>query len=333
MPSVSSTTKRLLAAALAVGCLFAAGPGRADTYPSRPITLVVPFVPGVPIDLAARRLGQALTEILRQPVVIENRPGAGGIPGSTYVSKATPDGYTLLAATQSTHAINVGLYKSLPYDPIKDFTPISRISTAPNVLVVNPGLKVKTLAELIALAKKRAAEGKPLTFASGGNGTTSHIAPELLKQAAGIDLVHIPYKGSSQGVMDVISGQVDMVFGPIAVVRGFVDKGALDALVITSDKRSPLMPQVPTVDEAGLKSAEMSVWMAIYAPPGTPEPIIAILSKAINEAGEVKSLKEGFIADGSDVVTDKSPADFVKFNKEEIDRWVKVVKASGATVD
>ncbi|MEP9375927.1 tripartite tricarboxylate transporter substrate binding protein [Aquabacter sp. CN5-332] len=328
-----SMSKRLLAAILAAGCLFAAAPGKADTYPSRAITLVAPFTPGTPADLAARRLGQALTEILHQPVVVENRTGAGGTTGSTYVSKATPDGYTLLAGTQSTHAINVGLYKSLPYDPIKDFAPVSRISAAPNVLVVNPGLKVKTLAELIALAKKRATEGKPLTFASGGNGTTAHIAAELLKQAAGIDLVHIPYKGTSQGVTDVVSGQVDMIFGPIAVVRGFVDKGTLTALAITSDARSPLMPQVPTVAEAGLENAKMSVWIAVYAPPGTPEPVVATLSKAINEAGKLQSVKDGFAADGSDVVTDKTPADFVKFNQEEIDRWVKVVKASGATID
>lgn len=322
-----------LAGCLVLGSLFVPQEGRAEDFPSRPITLVAPFSPGTPADLAARRLGQTLGDILRQPVVVENRTGAGGTIGSTYVAKAQPNGYTLLAGTQSTHAINVGLYKNLPYDPIRDFVPISRISAAPNVLVINPALKATTLQELIKLAKEREAQGKPLTFGSGGNGTTAHIGAELLNQAAGLHLVHIPYKGTSQATTDVISGQVDLIFGPIAVVKAFVEQGMLRALAITSDERSSLMPDVPTVAEAGLPNAEMAVWIAVFAPPKTPEPVVAILGDAIRKASEVQALKDGFAIDGSVVVTDPTPDAFIAFLQQEIDRWVKVVKTGGMTIE
>lgn len=321
----------LIASVIVALCL--PGPAQSQSFPTRAVTLVAPFTPGTPADLAARRLGKTLSEIISQPVVIENKTGAGGTIGSVYVAKSAPDGYTLLAGTQSTHAINVGLYKSLPYDVMNDFVPISRISAAPNVVVSNPSLKVNSLQELIALAKERQKQGKLLTFGSGGNGTTAHIGAELLKQSAGIDLVHIPYKGTSQAITDVVSGQVDLIFGPIAVVRGFVDKGMLKALAITADKRSSMIPDVPTVAEAGLPNGVMDVWIAVFAPKNTPEPIVTYLSKAIQKAGEDPSLRQGFAVEGSAVVTDETPDHFRAFLRQEIDRWVKVVKASGASVE
>jgi tripartite-type tricarboxylate transporter receptor subunit TctC len=186
-------------------------------FPTRPVTIVAPFTPGAPADVAARRVAQAMTGTLGQSVVVENRVGAGGTTGSEYVARAEPDGYTLIAGTQRTHAINVGLYRNLRYYPTRSFAPISRISAAPNVVVVPAALKIATMKELIALAKQRSAAGRPLSFGSGGSGTTAHLGAEVLKRAAGINMVHIPYRGTSQAMTDVLAGRVDMMFAPIVV--------------------------------------------------------------------------------------------------------------------
>ncbi len=314
-------------------CLAAAlaGTSAQAAYPDRPIRLVVPFPAGTAADISARRIAQVMSENLKQSFVIENRGGAGGAVGSEYVAKAAPDGYTLLAGTLNTHAMNPAIYKDLSYDPIRDFEPITRITTFPNVLVVPSSLKVNTLGELIALAKKR--KNEPLTYGSGGVGTTAHLSAVLLGQTAGVDLLHIPYQGTSRAMTDVLAGRVDMIFGNVPVVLPYVKEGRLKALTITSTERSPQMPDVPTVAEVDMKNAEISVWIALFAPKNTPAPIIDTLSKAALKALESPALQAGYAQDGGQVQKDATPADFAAALKHDIERWGEVVKKSGATAN
>jgi tripartite-type tricarboxylate transporter receptor subunit TctC len=319
----------------AAGLLLAAGtwmgaPARA-AYPDKPIRLVVPFPAGTAADISARRIAQGMSVVLKQSIVVENRGGAGGAVGSEYVAKAPPDGYTLLAGTLNTHAMNSALYKDLPYDPIRDFEPITRVTTFPNVLVVPTSLKVNTLAELIALAKKR--DQQPLTYGSGGVGTTAHLSAVLLGQTAGVKLLHIPYQGTSRAMTDVLSGRVDMIFGNVPVVLPFVKEGRLKALTITSEERSKQMPDVPTVAEVGMKNAEISVWIALFAPKGTPPDVIDVLSKAALTALKSPDLQAGYAQDGGQVQTDATPADFAAVLKSDVARWGKVIRDSGASAN
>jgi tripartite-type tricarboxylate transporter receptor subunit TctC len=253
--------------------------------------------------------------------------------GSEYVARAEPDGYTLIAGTQSTHAINVGLYRNLRYHPTRSFAPISRISAAPNVVVVAAALRVATMTELIALAKQKNAEGQLLSFGSGGSGTTAHLGAEVLKQAAGINLVHIPYRGTSQAMTDVLAGRVDMMFAPIVVALEHIRSGAVRGLSITSPDRSPLLPEVPTVREAGLPGAETEVWIGLFAPARTPEAVIGTLYDGLVRALKMPAVRDGFAKEGSDVVIDASPAVFSHFVDEEIATWAKVAQQSGATIE
>ena len=319
--------------AMALLWVLAAGvgmPARA-AYPDRPIKLVVPFPAGTAADISARRVAQGMAGVLKQSIVIENRGGAGGAVGSEYVAKAPPDGYTLLAGTLNTHAMNSALYPDLAYDPIRDFEPITRITAFPNVLVAPASLKVDTLAQLVALAKKRAHQ--PLTYGSGGVGTTAHLSAVLLGQAADIKLLHIPYQGTSKAMTDVLSGRVDMIFGNVPVVLPYVKEGKLKALAITSEERSKQMSDVPTVAELGMKNAEISVWIALFAPKGTPADIVDTLSKAALTALQLPELQAGYEQDGGKVQTDATPAAFADVLKQDVERWGKVVRESGASVN
>lgn len=320
---------RTIGLLLAAAGLLAALPAFA-AYPDRPIKLVVPFPPGTGADISARRVATAMAPILGQPITIENRAGAGGSVGSEYVAKAKADGYTLLAGTLNTHAMNQALYKNLPYDPIKDFVPITRITTFPNVLVVPAALQVDTAEKLVALAKSRK---DPLTYGSGGSGTTAHLSAVLLGQTANIGLEHIPYQGTSQAMTDVLAGRVDMIFGNIPVVAPFVKQGQLKALAITSAKRSPLMPDVPTVGEMGLKNAEMSVWIALFAPKGTPADVIAALSQAARKALQTPELTAAYAQDGGEVQLDATPGDFAAVLQKDAKRWGEVVRSSGMSAN
>jgi tripartite-type tricarboxylate transporter receptor subunit TctC len=302
-------------------------------FPTRPITIVAPFTPGTPADVAARRVAQAMTGTLSQSVVVENRSGAGGTTGSESVARAQPDGYTLIAGTQSTHAINVGIYRNLRYHPTRSFAPISRMSAAPNVVVIPAALKVGTMKELIALAKQRNTEGQPLSFGSGGSGTTAHLGAEVLKQAAGINMVHIPYRGTSQAMTDVLTGRVDMMFAPIVVALPHIQSGAVRGLSMTSPDRSPLLPEVSTVREAGLPEAETEVWIGLFAPARTSDAVIGTLYDGLVRALKMPAVREGFLKEGGDVVIDASPAVFSRFVDEEIATWAKVVQQSGATIE
>ncbi len=313
---------------------FAAPAAQAkDDYPSRPVTVIVPFTAGGSSDITARRVADEMSKIMGQPIVIQNLPSAGGIVGINTVKRAPKDGYTLLAGTISTHAINAGLYKSLSYDPIKDFTPISRIGSFPNILVAQSTLNVKSLKELIVLAKERAAKGKPLTYASGGVGSTSHLGGELLAQVAGVELLHIPYKGAAGALSDLLGGRIDIIFGNSQLVLPHIKSGKLVPLAVTTNQRSNLFPDVPTVAEVGFPEAEMSVWIGLFAPAGIPPDVERKLSEITLKALSSPSLIKDFKAEGVFIDRDESPDAFRKVLSSQVSKWKAVINKAGIAMD
>lgn len=309
-------------------CLTAAG-GAAfaePTFPSRPLRIVVPFVAGGTSDILARIVGQAMSEELGKPVVIDNRPGAGGNVGSDLVAKAPPDGYTLVLASVGTHAINSSLYRTMPYDPVKDFTPIAGFATVPTVLVVDARSKVHSVRELIDLAK---AEPGRLNYASAGIGTTQHLAGEMLNERTGIDTVHVPYKGGAQAVTDLLSGQVTFMFPNIPVAYSYIKSGRLRALAIASDRRSPALADVPTMSEAaGLTDFEVSTWFGLLAPAGLAEPIATKLNDVVNRVVMRRGVAEKLQEQGA-VPLQSTPKAFGEFVSAEVRKWAAVVKRAG----
>ena len=316
-----------IAAAASAG--FPASAQGAASYPIKPIKIVVPFPPGGATDIMARAIGFELQKALGQSVIIENKPGAGGNSGADLVAKSPADGYTLVMGTVGTHAINMSLYAKMPYDAVKDFEPVVLVAGVPNLLVVHPSVNAKTVSELTALAK--AQPGK-LNVASSGNGTSIHLSAELYKQMAGVDILHVPYKGSSPAVADLLGGQVQMMFDNMPVSLPHVKAGKLRALAVTSMKRSPALPDVPTMDEEGLKGFDATSWFGLLAPAGTPKDIVAKLNAASVKALATPEMRERLAAQGADPVGN-SPEQFAAFIKSEIDKWAKIVKASGARVD
>jgi len=315
-------------AALSLG-LGPAPSGHAQTYPARPVTLVVAFTPAGPSDVLARVLGHKLEELLKQPIVVVNRPGAGGNIGAEAVATAAPDGYTLLMGNNSILATNASLYKKLPYDPEKDFRPISLIGSQPNILVVNPKVPAKSMAELIALAK---AKPGALNYASSGIGTAAHLAGALFRAQAGIDIVHVAYKGAAPALQDLIAGQDQMMFATAASVAGFIKAGTVRPLAVTSLHRSSFLPELPTVAEQGLPGFEATTWHGLVAPAGTPAAVIDALHdatvKALQDSAVVKSLTDLGVE-----IAPSTPDEFAKYITAEIPKWAAVVKASGATLD
>ena len=301
----------------------------AADYPTKPITLMIGFAPGGPSDVMARILTRKMEEILKQPFVIENRAGAGGGIAGTAVARAAPDGYTVLLATGSLLAINVSLYKNLGYDPEKDFEPISVIGTQTNVLYTHPSVPAKSLAELIAHAKDN--PGK-LSFGSGGNGTPAHLAGELLKIEAKIDMTHVPFRGTGPALQAVIGGHVPMAYNPPSPLIPHIQSGAIRPIAITTLKRTAVLPEVPTIAESGFPGFEATTWHALVAPAGTPKDVIAALHQAtaatVNDPGVRKALTDL----GVDVVGG-TPEELRAYLKSEIPKWAQVVKASGAKVD
>jgi tripartite-type tricarboxylate transporter receptor subunit TctC len=320
---------RLLRTALALlVTLFAAG-AAAQAWPSKPIRLVVPFPPGGATDILARAVAQKMTDAWGQPVVVDNRPGAGGNIGSELVAKSAPDGYTLEMGTVGTHAINASLYAKMPYDHIKDFAPVILVAGVPNVLVVYPGLPVKSVQELIAYGK--ANPGK-LNFASSGSGTSIHLAGELFKVMTGVQMTHVPYKGSAPALQDLLGGQVQLMFDNLPPSLPQIKSGKLRALGVTSAARSPALPDVPTVAEQGLPGFEASSWFGVLAPTGTPPAVITKINTEIDKWLQTPEAKEKLLALGANP-GGGTPEDFAKHIAAETAKWAKVVKESGAKVD
>jgi tripartite-type tricarboxylate transporter receptor subunit TctC len=321
---------RIFAALLALPLGLSLAPGSlAQTYPTRPVTLVVAFTPAGPSDVLARVLGRKLEEVLKQPFVIVNRPGAGGNLGAEIVATAPPDGYTLLMGNNSILATNASLYKSLPYDPVKDFKPISLIGEQANILVVNPKVPARSVAELIALAK---AEPGKLNYASSGVGTAAHLAGALFKAQADIDIVHVAYKGAAPALQDLVAGQVQMMFATAASVIGFINSGLVRPLAVTTLKRTAVLPDLPTVTEAGLPGFEATTWHGLVAPAATPPAVIARLHDATVAALHDPALAKSLADLGVDI-SSSTPEEFARYITAEIPKWTAVVKASGATLD
>ena len=299
-----------------------------QTYPAKPIKLVVPYPPGGPTDIVARLVAQKLSEQMGQPVIIDNRPGAGGNPGAEMVARSTPDGYTLVVATTA-HAINPSLFKNLGYSLSKDFAPISQLTSGPLVIVANPGLPANNVAELIALAKAKPGE---LNFASSGNGQSTHLSAELFASMAGVKMNHIPYKGSAPALTDTMGGQTQLMFDTMLSAMPHVKAGKLKALAVTSSTRSPVAPDVPTVAESGLPGYEAIAWNGLLAPAGTPPEVVARLNAELKKVLASPDVKDKFEAQGF-AASWNTPADFGRFMTAEVEKWGKVVKISGAKVD
>ncbi|MHA7679377.1 tripartite tricarboxylate transporter substrate binding protein [Cupriavidus sp. PET2-C1] len=316
------------AATLAAAALPLSASAQAS-WPSKPITYVVPFPPGGTTDTLARLIGQRLGQALGTTVVVENRPGAGGNIGSDYASKAAPDGYTILGGTISSHAINASLYPKMPYDVVKSFAPITLIGTNANVLVVSAGSPFKTVKDIVAEAK---AKPDTLAFASAGNGTSQHLAGELFKSLAGIKITHIPYKGSGPAIQDVMAGQVPMMFDTTVVAAQHIDSGKLRALAVTSARRIKSMPNVPTMAEAGVSGYELESWQAIFAPANTPKPIVDRLYKEISAIIKTPDMQARLEKLGMEP-SGMSPGEFAEFQRSEIVKWARVVKAADIRID
>ena len=300
----------------------------AQPYPTRPIRLIVPYAPGGGVDIVARALGQELTKRMGQQVIVDNRTGAGGNIGSGVVAKATPDGYTVLIASPA-NAINPSLYSKMPFNPARDLVPVALIATTPAVLLASPALPVKTVKEFVALAK---AKPGTLNFGSGGSGTTEHLAGEMLNVQAGLNLQHIPYKGGAAVLPDLISGQVAIFFVNQPFALPYIKAGTVKALGVASNERSAVLPDVPTLAEAGFADFRVSVWYGIMAPAGTPKAIVAQLNREIVAALGSPEMRERLLAMSLRPLPG-TPEQFAAFFAEEMTRWARVVKASGAKAD
>jgi tripartite-type tricarboxylate transporter receptor subunit TctC len=309
----------------AVLTLAASAPAYAQTYPNRPITLVISFAPGGSTSIVGRVVADKMAQLLGQGIVVDHRPGAGGTVGTKFVAKSQPDGYTILLGYTGTLAIGPSLYKEVGYDPRKDFAPIGMIGNAPSALVVHPSFPAKSVAELIAYAK--ANPGK-INFGSAGVGSVNHITGEYFARSAGITLVHIPYKGTGPALTDLLGGHIPMALAPIPAVHANVSAGLLRALAVTGKTRNGLMPDVPTIAETGLTGFEASLYYGLVAPAGTPRPIIERLNKELRAALASDEVKKQLAADGTEI-TPGSPEEYADFIDKDEKKWSELVKASG----
>jgi tripartite-type tricarboxylate transporter receptor subunit TctC len=316
----------VLALALSGGT---AGSAVAQAYPAKPVRVVVPYPAGGPVDILGRLIAQRLTESFGQPFVVDNRAGAGGNIGSEFVAKSAPDGYTLVVGNNATHATNESLYPNLPYATLRDFAPIALVATVTNIVVVYPGLPVASTPELIAYAKRN--PGK-LNYASSGNGSAAHLTGELFKIATGTDIIHVPYRGAAPATTDLMSGQVGLMFATAPSVLQQVQAGTLRAIAVTSAKRVPSQPNLPTVAEAGLPDFSSDVWFGFLAPAGTPVEIIGKLNAEIVKAANAADIREKLAVQGFEIAT-STPEQFVAYIRVEVAKWAKIIKESGAKVD
>ena len=329
MTHFTRTTRRAAMGAIALAAATLSLGAAAQAYPTKPITIVVPFSAGGTTDILARLVGQYLTTELGQPVVVDNKAGAGGNIGGALAAKAPADGYTLFMGTVGTHAINAALYKKMPFDHVKDFAPLSRVANVPNLLVAHPSQPFKTVPEMIAYAK--ANPGK-INFGSPGNGASPHLSGELFKSMAKVELTHIPYKGSAPAVSDLLGNQIAIMFDNMPSVIPHVRSGKLRAIAISTAKRSPELPDVPTIAEAGVPGYEAVSWFGLFAPAATPKPVLDKLSTALSKVLANPEVQKKISAQGGETVNE-TPAQFAAFIRSETTKWGKVVKESGATVD
>ena len=318
--------RRLLLAALAAAVL----PVSAADWPSRPIHLVVPYAPGGPVDVSARLLAAPLQKSLGQPVVVENKPGAGGNIGADAVAKSAPDGHTLVMGAIATHAINPTLYRSFPYDPVRDFRHVALVVQVPNVLVVNNDLPARTVQELVAHLRKH--PGK-VSFASGSTGSTGHLAGELFQQTTGTNMVHVPYKGSAPAVVDLLAGRVHLMFDNLASALPNIRAGKVRALAVTTAKRSSFVPELPTLHETGLKGFDMTTWWGVMAPAKTPQPVVERLAAEVANAIASADVAERLRAMGSEAPSVRTPGDFTAFVERERKVYGELVRRSGAKAE
>ena len=322
------TRTRIFAALATTVLMFCHLCASAQTWPDKPVRIIVPFAAGGPADVYARVLGQKLQEVLGQTFLIENRPGGGAIVGTEAAAKSPADGYTLLMMS-NTHTVNESLFRKKPYELMRDFVPVAPINYSDLLLVVHPSVPANNLKELLALAK---AKPNGLNYASSGPGTPYHMAGELFKAMAGVEIVHVPYKGSAGARTDVMGGQVQMMFDAVTTMAPLVKNGQLKAIATTGNARSAVLPTVPTVSEAGVPGYEATIWLGIMAPTGTPKPIVDKLNAEINKIISRPEVNEGWAKQGATAMN-MNPEQFGRYLRDDIEKWAKIVKISGATVE
>ncbi len=321
--------KRAFALAVAATLAAAASGSSAQSYPNRPVRILVPFPAGAGVDIVARMLGLPLTDVWGQAAVVDNRPGAGGTIACELAAKSSPDGYTLLLGNISTFAMAPTLYKKVNYDPVQSFAPITLVNMSANVLVAHPSVPATTTQALIALAKAKPGQ---INYASAGSGTSPHLAAELFKSMAGVDLVHVPYKGSPQALTDLLGGQTQIMFASLVSALPHIRQSRLRALGVTSLKRAAALPDLPAISEAGLRGYDVSVWMGIVAPAGTPPAIIAQLNRQIAALLQSPDIRERLAVQGLEAAS-KSPAEFRTYIASEVRKWAVVIKQAGVVAD
>ncbi len=317
------------AAALAAVCIAAPALAQSD-YPNKPIKLIVGFAPGGSTDIVARIVAQRLSEKLGQPVVVENRAGAGGTIGADLAAKAAADGYTLTLGTTSTHAIAAGAYSKLAYNPVNDFTPISLVAITPYLLVVNPKVPVKSLPEFVTLAK---AQGAKMNYGSAGNGTATHLSMEMLKDSGKFDMQHIPYKSNSEADVAILGGQVEAVFGSMPALLQNAKAGKVKPLAVGTIARSPALPDVPTVAEQGFPGFEAALWLGIMGPANMPKPVVDRLHRELTAIVAMPEFKAQMDTNGAEPIASKSPEEFREMLRGQVDKYVKITKAIGIKLD
>ena len=314
---------------LALAAVLVAGTATADTYPTQSVKFVVAFPPGGTTDILARVFAKKMSELWGQPVVVENRSGAGGIIGTESVARSAPDGYTIILGTIGTHAVNTSLYKKISYDPERDFAPITLLATLPNLLAINPSLPMRNVRELINYAK--ANPGK-LSYASAGAGTASHLAGEMFRRFADVDIVHVPYRGSSPALTDLIAGHVSMTFDYMPSALPYVRSEKLRGLAVTGSSRTKAAPEIPTMIEGGLPGFNIVTWYAVFAPKGTPPDVVSKIRNTIAMAATAPEIVKRMDDLAVDLVA-SSPEELARFQRAEIERWSKFIQDANITVD
>jgi tripartite-type tricarboxylate transporter receptor subunit TctC len=320
--------RNILAACIGAAALALGGAAVAQSYPAKPIKIIVPFAVGGIADTFSRAIGVKLGETWGQPVVVENKPGAGGNIGADFVAKSPPDGYTLVMGNIGTHAVNQSLFKSMPFDTMKDFVPIAHVLDAEGLLVVHPDVPAKTVPDLIALARSQ--PGK-MSYASGGLGTTSHLAGELFKSVAKVDIVHVPYKGNSPAITDLVGGQTQMIFATMPTVLPMVKAGRLRAIAVIGPQRSPALPDIPTVAES-LSGFEVSNWIGLFAPAGTSPEIVARLNAEVQKIMRSPEIEKRLEAEGAKFIP-TTPQSFAAFQRAEAEKWARAIREANIKVE